>query len=203
MEIMNRSIIVAPCILFLAVNALCTAAAQERESAESNVHEFTSKFFTDEHMIEVVQALDSLRNAAVQNVFDISDFNYDSDLPRVKTSSGILMLYSVIKIDTLFYHKFSVSRAPYLARAFGKCLVGMACERFALPDPETIGLSARHVFHADWILTSQEHMELLAAEIPARPASVEGLKAKAMLRGMSIEIIDMEIDYESMPKKER
>jgi len=138
----------------LAVLVFCFVAASvgaqhsdSEKSIEEDLKAFTDSFYTVGHIQECAEALNKIRALAVEKIYESAESMLEGDLPQGKTSSGIFMVYSITQKDSSFYHEFSVSHSTYLATAFGKGLVGMACERFNLPDPDEIWLSPRQVYH--------------------------------------------------------
>jgi hypothetical protein len=191
--------------LFIACTINASFGEEDKLSnniSDLNLKEFGEIFYTDSHIQECAEALDSLRVDALENVYEgMKSKKAIKYRPKVRTTSGILMIYTVTKEAGCFLHYFSVSRAPYLATAYGRCLVGMACERFGLPDPSEIRVSPRQVFHAYWILSSDEHTSLVAAGPPEMPDRVNCLAVNGICRGFSIELNELDIDYSEVESK--
>jgi hypothetical protein len=175
-----------------------SAEPSSRDEVQAETRAFAELFFTDAHIAECVGALDSLRQRGRRHVYQSYSEVLESDAPEAKTSSGILMLYTVVSRSDTLYHHFSVSRAPFLATAFGQTLVGLACLRLDLPAPKTILVSPRQVFHAEWHLTPQEHAELVGRELPPWPEPISAVAADALVLTTDSEMVPYHVDYDEV-----
>jgi len=165
---------------------------------EAELQAFAESFYADSHIAECCAALDSLRQRGRRHVYaDYSEL-LESEAPEIRTSSGVLMVYTVVSRAGTFYHHFSVSRAPYLATAFGRTLIGLACLRLSLPAPQSILLSPMQVFHAEWHLTPEQEAALVAREPPAWPEPISGEAARALIATSGAEIERIDIDYDDV-----
>ncbi len=162
-------------------------------------HAFAAVLFTDPHVVECSAELDSLRAEALASVYPDLQAMEAGRHPVRDTSSGIRFIYTVNGHKGMFHHYYSVSRPPFLATAAGRFLVGLACERLVLPDPERVLVSPNGVWHVHWLLTPAEHAEVVSEVAAAVPDAVIALTGEALSRGTYIEIeyVSME-DFEEL-----
>mgnify|MGYP006287602489 FL=1 len=186
----------------LAVLVFCFVAASvgaqdsvSEEAIEKDLRAFADSFFTVRHIQECADVLNKIRTLAVENIYEGVESMLNGDLPQGKTSSRIFMVYTITHEKGAYNHKFSVSRSPYLATAFGKSLVGMACERFNLPDPDEIWLSPKQVYHANWTLSPDEQAKFISEGPSEMPEDIMGFGYMGVYRSTSIELKYLDIDY--------
>jgi hypothetical protein len=166
--------------------------------AEADIRAFAESFYADSHVAECCAVLDSLRQRGRRHVYADYSEVLESEAPELRTSSGILMVYTVVSRADTLYHHFSVSRAPYLATAFGRTLVGLACLRLGLPAPLAILLSPMQVFHAEWHLTPEQHAALIARAVPPWPEPISHEAARALVLTSGVEIERFDVDYDDV-----
>ncbi|MBN1471230.1 MAG: hypothetical protein JW925_05585 [Syntrophaceae bacterium] len=189
-------------ILFINTALLGNESNPLNSPPEEAIDDFGKVFFSDSHITECAKLLDNLRNDALKNIFEGRESMKNKEYrPSVKTTSGILMVYTINHEAGSYFHHFSVSRPPYLSIAFGKALVGLASERFGFPDPTEIKMSSRHVFHVDWILSPDEHKSYANSKTPESPNPIRFLMVDAIVRSAPIELNKININYSTMEKE--
>ena len=174
------------------------AGSQELDPVEKR---FIDTVYDDENVSHYVTLIDSVTVHALGRIYgSLSEMAKDDDIGKVKTTNGVLMVYTVRERNGEFEHQVSVSRRPYLASTLGTMFVSLFAQRTGLEVPEQVFWTQNGVFHAFWTLSAQQQVELVGQLEARRDVEPEEAFTAAMLATGSIRLERVELDPDAAKK---
>ena len=160
----------------------------KRQAYPEGRDDFAGTFYDKRNIEEVMAAIDSLRTSALDRTYPTMAalLAAAANLPKVRTSAGVCMTYSIVAQGSGYDHHLALSGNEYLATVYARNLVALFCRRTGLPVPKSICKTTRDIYHADWMLSSVDHASFRERKRPAHLSWEESLQA--LVGEISIEI---------------
>ncbi len=122
------------------------------------------RLLEEKHLLETAEALEAVKRAALERpIASPADFAPLPRDPRVlATSAGLLLFYTVSRLDRQYNHHLSLSAAGgYLPRVAGETLLLYFADLLGIPyNRLQLSVSPTTVRHAEFVLDEKEQAEL-------------------------------------------
>lgn len=133
------------------------------------------RLFADEHFLEAARGVARVKIGAMENpVSEDAEVPSPEEDPRVlMTSAGLVLFYTVRRVDERFVHHYSVSVAGgYTAHAVGETFVLLTARALGIAyDRLALGVGASTVHHAEFELSEDENESFRARPVPEMSAA--------------------------------
>lgn len=139
------------------------------------------RIFADAHFVEVAQGIVRLKAAALSRVIvsDEDEVRSPTDLRTLITSAGLVLVYTIRRMDNMFVHHCSISLAGgYTAHAVGESFTLFVAKLLGVPFEQlALGVGRSTVHHAEFHLSEGAEATFAARSVPeVSPAVIKAFR---------------------------